>query len=132
MPKTQSLASQKRERQRTHPKTLEFKAKVSALLQKAKPEVAYAIKRDLSVMTNMPFYKDRPEKMKLTLTPIQLVNEYVRFFCICEDKEFIAQLLKKLSINQSQTIRKVAPKIGEVKEIWEHVIPTKVIVDEMK
>ena len=49
MPKTQSLASQKRERQRTHPKTLEFKAKVSALLQKAKPEVAYALALELEL-----------------------------------------------------------------------------------
>lgn len=131
MKKTDSAASKRREKQRNSPETIEFKNKVNEFLKNAKPEIAYAIKRDLACMTNMPFYKDRPTIVRFKMPSIDLVCEYLEFFNSAEDKEFVISLLKKLSVNQNQTIRKAAPRIGKKGDIWEHAIPTKVIVDEL-
>jgi hypothetical protein len=85
----------------------------------------------LACMTSMPFYKDRPEKFKLTLNSKELIIEFMKEFIKHNDKEFIIKLIKSLNKNQAQTIRKIAPKIGKKSEIWEHVIPVKYIVDEL-
>jgi len=82
-------------------------------------------------MTSMPFYKDRPERIKLTLSNKELIFEFMKEFIEHDDKEFIIILIKSLNKNQAQTIRKVTPKIGKKSEIWEHVIPAKFIVDEL-
>ena len=129
--KEQSLASKKREEKRRSPKTLEFKRQINSFLEDKNPEIIYAIKRDLACMTSMPFYKDRPERIKLTLSNKKLIVEFMKAFVKHNDKEFIIKLLRSLNKNQTQTIRKVAPKIGKKSEIWEHVIPAKVIVDEL-
>lgn len=126
-----SKASIRREQIRMSSKTVEFKIKINDLLKTADAEVAYVIKRDLAVMTSMPFYKDRPEVIKISKTSIELVYEIACFLCKCEDKDFVIKLVKRLGANQSQTIRKAAPRIGEKKDIWEHAIPTKYILDEM-
>ncbi|MFN3299379.1 MAG: hypothetical protein ACK41Z_04220 [Sediminibacterium sp.] len=128
---TRSIASIKREQKRNSPETIQFKNKVIALLKDAKPEIEYSIKKDLAIMTSMPFYKDRPEIVKFKCEPTELICEYAKLFITCEDKEFVVELIRKLSINQGQTIRKAAPKIGVKKDIWEHVIPAKVIADEI-
>jgi hypothetical protein len=129
--KEQSLASKKREEKRKSPKTLEFKKQINSFLEDKNPEIIYAIKRDLACMTSMPFYKDRPEKFKLTLNSKELIIEFMKEFIKHNDKEFIIKLIKSLNKNQAQTIRKIAPKIGKKSEIWEHVIPVKYIVDEL-
>jgi len=128
---TRSKASIRREQIWFSIKTVEFKSKIISLLEGTDAEVAYVIKKDLAIMTNMPFYKDRPEVLKITKTPIELIHEFARLFCKCEDKEFIIKLIKRLGANQGQTIRKAATRIGEKKDIWEHAIPTKLVVDEM-
>jgi hypothetical protein len=129
--KEQSLASKKREEKRNSPKTLELKKKVITFLENKNPEAIYAIKRDLACMTSMPFYKDRPKRIKLTLNKQELIVEFMKIFISHNDKKFIIKLIKLLSTNQNQTIRKVSPQIGNKSDIWEHVIPTKYIVDEL-
>jgi len=129
--KEQSLASKKREEKRKNPKTLEFKRQINSFLEGKNPEIIYAIKRDLACMTSMPFYKDRPERIKLTLSNKELIVEFMKAFIKHNDKEFIIKLVRSLNKNQAQTIRKVAPKIGKKSEIWEHVIPAKFIVEEL-
>lgn len=129
--KEQSLASKKREETRKSLKTIEFKKQINYFLEGKNLEVIYAIKRDLACMTNMPFYKDRPERIKITLSHKELLIEFMKIFIEYDDKEFIIKLLKSLNKNQAQTIRKVAPRIGEKSEIWEHVIPAKFIVNEL-
>ena len=131
MKKTNSIASLKREEQRNSPKTLAFKIKVNEFLKESKPEIAYAIKRDLACMTNMPFYKDRPKVIRFKMNHIDLICEYAALFKTYQVEEFIIELIKKLSVNQKQIIRKAAPRLGSKKEIWEHAIPTKVIVEEL-
>ncbi|MCA0349545.1 MAG: hypothetical protein LCH35_09830 [Bacteroidetes bacterium] len=128
---TKSIASLKREQKRNSQETIEFKNKVIEFLKNAKPEIEYAIKRDLAIMTSMPFYKDRPKVVRFKMKPIDLICEYAELFTTCSDKDFIADLIKKLSINQNQTIRKAAPRIGKKSDIWEHVIPAKIIASEL-
>jgi muconolactone delta-isomerase len=82
-------------------------------------------------MTSMPFYKDRPEVIRFKMDTIDLVCEYAELFTSCIDDEFIVKLIRNLSINQKQTLRRAAPMIGVKKDIWEHVIPAKVIADEI-
>ena len=129
--KVRSLASIKREEKRNNPKTLDFKRQVNEFLIGKKPEIVYAVRRDLSCMTNMPFYNDRPEKIKIKLNSKELLIEMMQAFVAYENKEFIFELIRSLNKNQAQTIRKVAPKIGTKSEVWEHVIPAKYIVDEL-
>ncbi len=129
--KEQSIASKKREEKRNSSETLEFRRQINNFLEGKNPEVVYAIKRDLACMTNMPFYKNRPPKIKITFTNKELLAEYMKAFLKHNDKEFIIKLIRWLNKNQAQTIRKIAPKIGRKSEIWEHVIPAKFIVNEL-
>ena len=82
-------------------------------------------------MTSMPFYKNRPEKVKITKDHASMLKAYVELFTNHHDEEFAIKTIKSLNKNQAQLLRKVAPKIGIKKEIWEHAIPAKVIVDEI-
>lgn len=110
----------------------DFKAKLNKLLENANPEIVYRIKCDLAIQTNMPFYKDRPTKGKVRrIKPRESLRQMLLFFLECHDKEFISLLLKKLSVNQGQIIRKVAPRIGSKSDIWDHAIPVKYIVEEL-
>lgn len=130
----QSEKSKKRIEQRNSPATQEFKLKIIELLNSTKDkddEVVYSIIKDLSVMTNMPFYKERPKKIKITKSPREMIKAYVKLLCDHDDKEFAIKVLKNLNKNQAQTLRKAAPRIGSKKEIWEHAIPAKIIVDEL-
>ncbi len=129
--KERSVLSLKREEKRKSPKTLQFKKEINRFLEGKRPEVIYAIKRDLACMTSMPFYKDRPEKTKINLTHKELIVEYMKAFVTYEDKAFIIKLIKSLNRNQAQTIRKIAPKIGKKSEIWEHVIPASSVANEL-
>lgn len=129
--KERSKASLKREEVRKSPKTLAFKKQINEFLSDKDSRVVYGIKRDLACMTNMPFYKDRPEKIKIDLSYKELLIEYMKAFLNHDDKEFIIKLIKSLNRNQAQTIRKVARRIGEKSELWEHAIPAKFIVDEL-
>ena len=110
MKKTNSPASLKREKLRNSPETIVFKNKLSEFLINAKPEIAYAIKRDLACMTNMPFYKDRPKVIRFKMNPADLICEYVDLFKTIPDKDFVIDLVKRLSTNQSQTPKSQAVK----------------------
>src|SRR5690606_33738469 len=123
--KSRSIASIKREKKRLSSETYEFKKKINEFLEGKKSEVAYTIKRDLACMTSMPFYKDRPERIPVHYSYKELLIEYMNLFVQHDDKDLIKKLLRALNRNQAQTIRKVAPKVGEKSEIWEHVMPAK-------
>jgi hypothetical protein len=127
--------SLKREQKRTSLETLEFKAKLCSLLENAPPIVSYRIKQDLAIQTDMPFYRDRPKKIKgKRISYRDYLKQILNFFILQSDDEFtfIVGLLRRLSVNQNQIIRKLAPRKSIIKkEIWEHAIPVKIIVDEL-
>lgn len=126
-----SKASLRREAERKSSRIQEFKRKIIDLLKFASPQVSYSIRKDLATMTNMPFYKDRPKVINVSLSPVEMFIAYTKIFFKSDDEQFITQLIRSLSRNQSQTLRKIAPRVGTRKEIWDHVIPVKVIVDEI-
>jgi len=127
----QSELSKKREEKRNSPATQEFRLKILDLVQDTEAEVGYSIMKDLACMTNMPFYKNRPEKVKITKDHVSMLKAYVKLFINHHDEEFAIKTIKSLNKNQAQLLRKVAPRIGTKKDIWEHAIPAKVIVDEI-
>ena len=127
----QSKLSKKREKKRNSPETQKFKSGILDLVSNAEEEVAYSIMKDLACMTSMPFYKDRPKKVKITKDHVLMLKAYVELLANYHDEEFAIKTIKSLNKNQAQLLRKVAPKIGTKKDIWEHAIPAKVIVDEI-
>jgi len=127
----QSMLSKKREEKRNSPETKEFRLKILDLIKDADSEVGYSIMKDLACMTSMPFYKNRPEKVKITKDHVSMLKSYVELLANYHDEEFSIKTIKSLNANQAQLFRKVAPKVGNKKDIWEHAIPVKVIVDEI-
>ncbi len=131
MEKTKSILSLKRDIKRNSIDTQIFKKQIEDFLINKPDYISYSIKRDLAVMTNMPFYKDRPKKIKIQLSKSDLLEEWIKIFSTHNDFEFISKLLKNLNRNQSQLLRKIVPKIGIKKDIWEHAIPTNFFVNEL-
>jgi len=127
----QSELSKKREQKRNTPETQEFRLKILDLVKDAETEVGYSIMKDLACMTNMPFYKNRPKKIKIKKDYISMLKAYVKLLINHHDEDFAIKTIRSLNKNQAQLLRKVAPKIGTKKDIWEHAIPAKVIVDEI-
>ena len=127
----QSALSKKREEKRNSPETQEFRLKILDLVHDIEAEVAYSIMKDLACMTSMPFYKNRPDKVKITKDHASMLKAYVELLASYHDEEFATKTIKSLNKNQAQLLRKVAPKIGTKKDIWEHAVPAKVIVDEI-
>lgn len=127
----QSKASKRREQRRNSPEMLDFRTKIIILLKEAEEDVAYSIQRDLSTMTDMPFYKQPKTKVKSNKNHTDMIKAYISLFASHDDFELVYKLLKELSKNQSQTIRKVVHRTGERKHIWEHVIPTRFFICEI-
>ncbi len=127
--KTQSDASKKREQRRNSPVIKKFREDILALLEYAEPDVAYSIKRDLSIMTDMPFYKHSYLKIKSGKSRQEMIKCYAELLIANDDINFVVKLLKELSKNQGQTIRKVAPRFGKKQDIWEHAIPTRFVTN---
>lgn len=139
----QSEKSKKREQKRNSPETHDFRAKIVSFLKAvdADDETAYSIKRDLSVMTHMEFYGQHIHRLKVKSYPIEMAIKYVELLNKYNDQKFAEKLLRKLCVQQNQTFRKLAKRsatekrkaerIGKSNGIWEHVIPIKVIMDEI-
>jgi len=128
---TRSIASLKREEKRSSLEVVEFKKQVECFLSDKPEYISYSIKRDLACMTNMPFYKDRPKRVKIGLSNVELLEEWIKIFSEHNDFDFITRLLKQLNRNQAQLLRKVSPRKGIKKDIWEHAIPTSFFVNEI-
>jgi hypothetical protein len=127
----QSRASKQREKRRNSPSTVRFKLEIELLLEKADAQISYCMKKDLAAMTDMAFYKYRPKVIKIGLTKKEIIKGYVLVLSNANDIVLSKKALRELSKNQSQTLRTAAPRYGKAKDIWEHAIPAKVIVDEL-
>lgn len=127
----QSSASKQREKRRNSPSSVRFRQEIELLLEKADAQISYCMKRDLATMTDMVFYKHRPKVINIELTAKEVIKGYVLVLSSANDAALAKRTLRELSKNQSQTLRKAAPRYGKAKDIWEHAIPAKVIVDEL-
>jgi|GEM_PF-1856301 len=114
-------------------------------------KIAHAMKQDLKKRPDMLYYKmpaprmtalpDSRWSVALHLLPVPRMSgradlktvliEYVQFLIGVNDMTFSATLLRMLNRQQNQTLRRVAPRIGKKKDVWDHVIPTGYIVSEI-
>lgn len=112
---------------------------------------AYAMKQDLKKRPDMLYYKmpdprmtalpDSRWSVALHLLPVPRMSrrpdlktvliEYAQFLIGIKDMTFSATLLRMLNRQQNQTLRRVAPRIGKKKDVWDHVIPAGYIVSEI-
>jgi hypothetical protein len=128
----QSKASKKRVLQRLSPATAQYREKIDDFLKNANPATTYRLRQDLKVMTNMPYYKsDIGHSVKSQLNKSKVVIEYARLLLAYNDIKFAGRLLRDLNKNQNQTLRKLAPRKGSPKEVWEHAIPSGYVVNEI-
>ena len=134
--------SLRRERERNSPATQNFKNEVENFLKftEASDSIAYHLRKDLGIMTNMPYYKEykgirnKMDKKDIIMNYASLLMEY-------NDPTFTTKLINKLSLNQFQTLRKLSSRdkeeikrskeIGSSNGIWEHPVPIKYIKNEL-
>lgn len=130
-----SEKSLKREGRRNSPTNLSLKNQLNIYLERVKPNplIAYSFKMDLKKMTDMPFYGEkilRPNEYK-RLKPKEILFGYIDFLMLVDDVEFTERLLKAVSRQQTQVLRRVSPRIGVKKFIWDHAMPTSFVVAEL-
>jgi hypothetical protein len=139
-----SKNSLRREKIRNSPETETFRRKVlefCAFCEKAnRHEVAHSIKLDLSVMTHMPFYGEQHGERRRRIG-FELAVQYAQLLDAYGDMHFAKELLQRVTVQQSQLLRKIARRNSEDKRlfleatsdagIWDHAIPTKVVRDEI-
>lgn len=142
MDSVRSRLSLKREEERKSEKTQNFKNEIEHFLDytEAPDNIRYQLRKDLGIMTNMPYYKEykgirnRMDKKEIIMNYASLLIEY-------NDSKFTEKLINKLSLNQLQTLRKLSPRskseinrskiIGSNNGIWEHPVPIKYIKKEL-
>ena len=56
---------------------------------------------------------------------------YIDFLFNVNDIFFSERLLRAISRQQSQVLRRISPRIGLKKDVWDHLIPTSYIVSEL-
>ena len=137
-----SKNSLRRERERNSQATQDFKNEVENFLKvtEASDNISYHLRKDLGIMTNMPYYKEykgvrnKMDKKDIIMNYASLLMEY-------DSPIFTAKLINKLSLNQLQTLRKLSSRdkeeikrskeIGSSNGIWEHPVPIKYIKTEL-
>ena len=137
-----SEKSLRRERERNSQTTQDFKNEVENFLKitEAPNDIAYHLRKDLGIMTNMPYYKEykgtrnKMDKKDIIMNYASLLMEY-------NNPTFTTKLINKLSLNQLQTLRKLSSRdkeeikrskeIGSSNGIWEHLVPIKYIKNEL-
>jgi hypothetical protein len=128
----QSKASRKRVLQRLSTSTSVYRKQIDDFLRNVDPAIAYRLRQDLRVMTNMPYYKRAIGPCVKSQHKRSEINmEYARLLLAYNDIKFAGKLLRDLNKNQNQTLRKLAPRIGEPKDVWEHAIPSGYVVNEI-
>lgn len=129
-----SKRSIQRTEKRNSPATEKFREEIEALLQDAEADVAYRLKKDLSAMTDMPFYGKYVRAVRTAQTPLEMVKSYTSLLLKHGCLDLSKKLLRKIKAQQSQTFRKCAPRLGpkgKMPGLWEHAIPVNVVVEEI-
>jgi hypothetical protein len=124
-----------RANRRNSPANLSLKNELNEYLinRDTPPLIAHAFKMDLKKMTDMPFYGQkilRPAKYK-RLNPKEILIAYIDFLFDVNDIFLSERLLRAISRQQSQVLRRISPRIGLKKDVWDHLIPTSYIVSEL-
>ena len=137
--KERSRASIRREQVRNSPATAEFRCQILAFLDavNASTLIQRRLQKDLSVMTNMPFYGTKFGLIEKDLSYVEIFSIYVELLISYDDLHFSHKLVKSISVQQDQVLRKIAGRSSEEKQkrkaeiamvgVFDHAIPVRVI-----
>lgn len=132
----ESTKSLLRKKKRHSPTIVDFRERIEDFLKevKAEQDIIYSIKRDLSTMTSMEFY-GRPKQRVRCRSDKDTILQYIGLLKEYNDFDFSEKLLKKLSVQQNQVLRRLVPRRGSPtpgkKGNWDHAVPTAVVVREI-
>jgi len=135
MSQKRTTASLRRERRRLSPENQAFRKQLECLMiSHHLPErIAYVMKQDLKKMTDMLYYgmnvKSPHKGGRIEL--LEVLKEYVQFLLRVNDLGFASRLLRLLNRQQTQVLRRFAPRIGQKCDVWDHVIPTSYVVAQI-
>ena len=127
-------------RKHNTPETKRFKEQVEDFIKRCSidPENQYHLKRDLNVKIDLPYYgAPKGKQPPKPYNYMKIVVDFCRYLIQYNDKEFTEKLLGSLSVQQNQSLRKIAKKRKDVKKlsskdgVWEHVIPVKVVKNKL-
>lgn len=138
---SRSRNSIRREIKRNSKEAEKFRNRVEQFFKdtKATPDVVYSIKRDLSTKTDMEYYGHEKKRVFLKRSEdIRIAKEYVRLLKEYGNDNFAKTLLRKLSVQQNQVVRRLAERKNKdranqikrlgLRGIWDHAIPTRYVV----
>lgn len=100
-------------------------------------EIIYHIKNQLSIQTNMPYYKDKSKGKRNKLNKLLIIFEISKVLMTYNNSSFTRKLMSELAKNQNQALRGLSKKLkSDINRkskfpngIWEHIIPIKYIRD---
>ncbi|MBI3714063.1 MAG: hypothetical protein HY253_14035 [Burkholderiales bacterium] len=139
-----SKASLAREAKRNSPETRQFRNEIEHFLHvtNAEPNIAYFLRQDLKKMTDMAYYGMDIGHRTFSLKPTEIAIEYCNLLANFGTIEFTRKILKEISRQQNQTLRKLflrppdqiakALSLGTKNGYWEHPIPLKFVRTELE
>ena len=139
---SRSKLSLKTEEERKSEKVQSFKNEVEKFLKdtEAPEDISYQLRKDLGIMTNMPYYKEY-KGIRNRMDKKEIIMDYAALLMEYDNPIFTSKLINALSLNQLQTLRKLSSKskneidrskiIGSNNGIWEHPVPIKYIKEEL-
>lgn len=122
------------------PETAEFRNRIENFIKECNidSENQYHLKNNLSLIIRLPYYcKSKGTRPKGHYNHSKIMLDFCRYLIQYNDSEFTELLLTDLSVQQNQSLRKIAKqrkdlkKISSSEGIWEHIIPVKVVRDKL-
>ena len=105
-----------REKKRNSPETEEFRNEIKSFFEKTgvDPAIRYKIMVDLSVMTDMPFYRtDKGKRYKVE--PEKVIKDCCSYLIGLNNIDFAKKLLYWMTRQQNQSLRKISTKTCQQK-----------------
>lgn len=122
--------------ERESPQMQEFKKRVETFLKKGSVdlETQYHLKSNLAAKINLPYYgESKGKRPKNPYNHFEIVLAFCKYLIRYDNLDFTKELLDKLTIQQNQSLRKIAKRRKDINRlpsknaIWEHIIPVNVV-----
>ncbi|WP_405331461.1 hypothetical protein [Fibrobacter sp.] len=127
-------------RKHNAPETLRLKEQVEDFIKRCSidSETQYHLKNNLSVKIDLPYYgESKGKRPKPPFDHLKIVLDFCKYLIQYNHREFTELLLGKLTVQQNQSLRKIAKrrkdkkKLSSKEGIWEHVIPANVVKNKL-
>lgn len=105
---------------------------------RANPKIAYHVRNQLGVQTDMPYYRDPNKGKKNRLGKLSIIYEISNLLAQYQSPIFTRKILKELAKNQGQALRGLSKKskfegnrrnMYNKDGVWEHPVTIKYIRD---